>query len=157
MFKVTIELNYIICYNFHMKYKITAFIGLFTLIGCSPKQVTIFKKYISEHNLTLTKLDDNSSYLTGTNIIIVPKEEFKNGTFKGFDGCNDYNGTFTLNRDYINFYIKEIDHNPCTEVDTENLYLKKLAKSKKILIKGEKIFFQDKNENWLMSFKKRKK
>ena len=154
MFKVTIALKLILCYNLFMKLKITAIIGLIFIIGCAPKQLSIFKKHISEHNLTLSKLDDNISNIDKINIIITPNNEFKGGTFKGFSGCNDYNGTFTLNRDYINFAIKDMGQRVCEKLEIESKYIHKLVESKKIVIQGKKIFFKDKNENWLMTFKK---
>jgi len=150
----TVALSLRLCYNLFMKIKIVAIIGLFLLTACVPKQITIFKKYISKQNLVLSKLDKNSSNLDKINITITPNSEFESGTFKGFAGCNDYNGTFTLNRDYINFYIKNMGTKVCKNLDTESKYIHKLAKSKKIIIKGDKIFFEDKYENWLMTFKK---
>ena len=152
MFKVTVALKLILCYNLFMKLKITAIIGLIFIIGCTPRQIKIFKKHISEHNLTLSKLDNNISNIDSINITITPNKEFESGTFKGFAGCNDYNGTFTLNRDYINFALKDMGQRVCENLDIESKYIHKLVKSKKLVIKGKKIFFKDKNENWLLTF-----
>ena len=151
MFKITIALKLILCYNLSMKLKIAILIGLIFFTACSPKQITIFKRYISNQKLKITKLD-SSTKSDNMYIILTPQDKFTHGTFKGFAGCNNFKGTFTLNRDYINFFIQNIGQKVCDNLYRESIFIHKLAKTKQIYFENNRVIFEDKNSNWLMTF-----
>ena len=122
---------------------------LFLTVACAPKQITIFKRHISNKTLKLVAFDNNITTPNKVTIKILP-----NKTFKGFAGCNDYNGTYSLNRDYINFKIDKQGTKVCDNTYQEGIYIRSLVKSKKIIVQGKKIYFEDKNDKRLLLFKK---
>ena len=139
-------------YTYTMKTKILIIIAtLLITIACSPKQITIFKKNIANRHLTLVSFDENVTVPKNVTIRISSKN-----TFKGFGGCNDYNGTYTLNRDYINFKIIKLGTKVCDSTYQEGIYIRKLVKSKKIVVQGKKIYFESKDDKKLLTFKKTK-
>ena len=121
---------------------------LLAVVACTPKQITIFKKHISNKTLKLVAMDQNMTIPKNITIKIAPDK-----TFKGFGGCNDYNGTYILNRDYINFKISNIKEKVCDNTYQEGVYIKNLVKSKQIVLKGKKIYFEDVNSKKLLLFK----
>lgn len=133
-----------------MKTKIlTVCTALLITIACTPKQITIFKRHISNKTLTLVSMDENITIPNNVTLKISP-----DSTFKGFGGCNDYNGTYLLNRDYINFKISNIREKVCDNIYEEGIYIKKLVKSKKIVVQGKKIYFENIDDKRLLLFKK---
>ena len=126
---------------------------LLTIIACTPKQITIFKRHISDKTLTLVSIDKNGIDGNTTVPNNVTLKISPDSTFKGFGGCNDYNGTYLLNRDYINFKISNIGEKVCDNIYEEGIYIKKLVKSKKIVVQGKKIYFEDIDDKRLLLFK----
>lgn len=122
---------------------------LFVIVACAPKQITIFKRHISSKTLKLVAFDNNITVADNVVIKITPDKKFK-----GFAGCNDYNGTYSLNRDYINFKIDTQGTKVCDNTYQEGIYIRNLVKSKKIIVQGKKIYFEDKNDKRLLTFKK---
>ena len=122
---------------------------LLITIACTPKQIRIFKRHISGKTLKLVSMDKNITISDKVTIKISP-----DSTFKGFGACNDYNGTYLLNRDYINFKISNLGTKVCDNTYQEGIYIRDLVKSKKIVVQGKKIYFEDINEKKILQFEK---
>jgi heat shock protein HslJ len=129
-----------------MRY-IIAIAALF-FISCT-NQYKLFQTKLQDKNLFLESFG-NLEESAPKNAIVV----LSNGTFKGFGGCNDYNGVFTMNKDFIHFKLKDVGVKVCDDSLRESKYLKYLVKSTNIVIQGKKVMFRDSNDKNLLIFKR---
>jgi len=120
---------------------------------------TIYIGCSSQYKLFKTKLKDQNLYLESFGNLeeSAPKKAFiilSNGIFKGFAGCNDYNGTFTMNRDFLHFKLQDVGVKVCNDSLKEGQFLKYLVKSTNIIIQGKKVYFRNQKDENLLIFKK---
>ena len=128
-----------------MKY-ITFLIATFFIVGCSSKQDALLRKYIFNQELHLVKMEEKTTAPKGVTILIK-----RDGSFKGFGGCNNYRGRYSIDKDYIHFTIEDIDTEVCSNTYFEHRYFRKLVETNQILIQGKKVYFHDK-ESRLLEF-----
>ncbi len=99
---------------------------------------------ISIKDKNITKLTQNRAYIILN----------KNYTFKGFSACNDFNGTFILNKEFIHFKINNINSKVCKNIYIQHNFLENLVQTNKIIIKNKKLYyFVDLNNTTLLVFK----
>ena len=118
------------------------------LLGCTS-QYRLFREKIKDQNLFLEYFGDLEQEPPQNAVIVL-----SNGTFRGYGGCNDYNGTFSINRDFIHFKLNDIGTEVCDEIYKEREYLTKLVNSTNIFIKGKKILFTDRDKKTLLIYTK---
>jgi len=119
---------------------------LFFILGCT-NQYKLFKCKIQDRKFFLESFA-NSSIQAPKNANIT----LGNGTFEGFGGCNKFNGTFTMDKDYIHFKIKDIETKVCNQLYKERNYIKLIVKSTNLIIKGKKVLFNNQYDTTLMTF-----
>jgi heat shock protein HslJ len=117
-------------------------------IGCTS-QYKLFQTKIKDQNLFLESFGNLEESAPKKALLVL-----SNGTFKGFAGCNDYNGTFTMNRDFIHFKLQDVGVKVCNDSFEERQFLKYLVKSTNIVIQGKKVYFRDPDDKNLLIFKK---
>jgi len=118
------------------------------LLGCTS-QYKLFRDKIQDQNLFLEQFGDAEKVPPRSAVIVLSK-----GEFKGFGGCNDYNGTYTMDKNYIHFKINDIGTEVCDELYKEREYINQLVKTTNILIKGNRVLFTNKNKEPLLIYKK---
>ena len=128
-----------------MKYTIFL-IATLLIVGCSSKQDTLLRKHIFNQELHLLTMEANTRVPKGVTILIK-----SDGSFKGFGGCNNYRGRYTINKDYIYFKLEDIDTKVCDNTYFEHLYYGKLVNTNQIIIQGKKVYFHNK-ESRLLEF-----
>jgi len=119
------------------------------LLGCTS-QYSAIKKKVQDQNLFLEYFGDFKQASPKNAVIVL----LSNNTFRGYGGCNDYNGTFSMNKDSIHFKINDIGTEVCDEIYKEREYLNRLVNSTNILIKGKKVLFTNKNKEALLVYTK---
>ena len=62
------------------------------ILGCT-NQYKLFRDKIQDQNLFLEQFGDAEKVPPISAVIVLSK-----GEFKGFGGCNDYNGTYTMDK-----------------------------------------------------------
>ncbi len=92
----------------------------------------------------MVTMEANTRVPKGVTILIK-----SDGSFKGFGGCNNYRGRYTINKDYIYFKLEDIDTEVCDNTYFEHLYYRKLVNTNQILIQGKKVYFHDKKSRLL--------
>ena len=120
----------------------------FLFIACTS-QYKLFQSKIEGQNLFLEHFG-NLEKDTPKNAVIV----LYNGTFRGFGGCNDYNGTFTMNKDFIHFKLSDIGTKVCSESYKESEYFQELVKTTNLVIKGKRVLFKNRYNKTLLIFTK---
>jgi heat shock protein HslJ len=84
-----------------------------------------------------------------------PFIKFENGTFQGFGGCNQFNGSYTVEKNRLR--VKQITATEmfCEAIDTEELYLSSLQRATRYQILTDQMLMAD-GEKPLLLFKSRK-
>jgi heat shock protein HslJ len=128
-----------------MRYFIS-FLVIFVL-GCTS-QYKIFKDNLRGKNLFLERFGDIKKDPPRNALIVL-----YNGGFKGFGGCNDYSGVFTIKKRHVHFKIKYLGTQVCEESYREREYFKTLVKTTNLVIKNKRVYFMNDDDKILLVFK----
>ncbi len=123
--------------------------------GCSVgvnKTYTLIRNKIANHEWVV--IDTNKTIPMNATLTLKPPIKYS-GEFSGFGGCNNYRGKYTIYNHFIHFKIEDIGTNVCSLNIKEQNFLKKLVKTNRIYIVGNRMLILiDKDKNRLLKFTK---
>ncbi len=123
------------------------FITTMLIVACS-RTYQVFPKKIENKKLLLLAIEKSSVSPDSKAYIRIEGDHFK-----AFSGCNDFNGTFEVNDEDLVFKVKDIDTNVCRYLPIQHSFLEHLVYTRKIIIKGNKVYFKNRDKT-LLIFKK---
>ena len=121
--------------------------------GCSiefNRTFGLIKEKIANHKWVV--IDTNKTIPMNATLTLKPPIKYT-GEFSGFAGCNHYRGKYTVYSHFIHFKIEDIGTNVCSLNRQEQNFLKRLVRTSKIFIVGDKmLILTDKDKNKLLKF-----
>ena len=117
---------------------------ILVIVGCS-RQIEIYKSKIINYKWTPISIEGNKSVPRNAYIVL------KESSFSGFGGCNDFNGTITLTKDFIIFKFKDIDTKVCEDIYLESKFIKAVSKTTNLVVKGKSLYFKNEDDNTLIT------
>lgn len=136
--------------------KIILFLGIASTMffaGCYSKNITKTTK----PNVSLTNTYFKALNLNGHKVEVIEKEAHikfaEKGTLNGNLGCNAFFGSFKVNDKNISFENIGSTKMMCSNIKTEDEFIKVLQNTKTYEIKGEILSFFDEKGDEISSFK----